>query len=93
MEMHQGSLHPLLPSFQSILLNHQFVLGTEAGDLLHVVSALVALPFQEDFDVINQYMSKTISAHVRGDENKGHVTQSAGEVHRVLQGGKKDHSK
>lgn len=52
-----------------------------------------SLPFQEDFDVINQYMSKTISAHVRGDENKGHVTQSAGEVHRVLQDGKKDHGK
>lgn len=45
------------------------------------------------FDVINQYMSKTISAHVKGDENKGHVTQSEEEVHRVLQGGKKDQGK
>lgn len=40
---HQGPLHTLLPSFQSILLKHQFVLGAEARNLLHVASALVAL--------------------------------------------------
>lgn len=42
---HQVPLHPLLPSFQSILFKHQFVLGTEAGIEVHVVPALVALSF------------------------------------------------